>query len=191
MFQRFFLIFFICYLPIYIALLFLLKTKIAGYSAKQNVVSLLATSKKPWGTIFNISTVLYGLSSFILPICLLLALGINTLSVFGAILLLVTGIATILVGFFPMNISKYHELVSYLVFSSVIFTGIVFIPIYNLGNTFPPYMRLVNYGVIGITILLALSSYINKKTVSLLEWSSLIGTIGWNFLLAISLLSNV
>lgn len=179
---------FILYLPVYVFVLLLLKTKIKGYSARLNVVSLLATAKKPWGVVFNFSTILYGLLSFVLPVSLTLALGVSVLSVFGAFLLTLTGIATILVGIFPMNKKgKHHEIVSYLVFSSVIITGLAFIPIFNLNHIFPQYMKLVNIGVIGVTTLLAFFSYANKQTSSVLEWTSLIGTIVWNFLLAVSL----
>jgi hypothetical protein len=119
-------------------------------------------------------------------------LGVNILSIFGAFLLLTTGIATILVGIFPVNKNvKNHEIISYFVFASVIFTGLVFVPILKFGNIFLPYMQLVNYGIIGITALLALISYIYKRTFSVLEWASFIGTIGWNFLLSMSLLLKI
>ncbi|MFZ2522890.1 MAG: DUF998 domain-containing protein [Minisyncoccia bacterium] len=188
MFSKYFLLLFIIYLPVYVFLLFFLITKIKGYSTKSNVVSLLATAVKPWGPIFNFSTILYGLLSFAVPINLVLTLGVNTLSIFGALLLLTTGTATILVGIFPMNKSdRNHKTVNYIVFSSIIFTGLVFIPIFNLSNIFLPYMKLVNYGALGITVLHSLISHIYKRTSPVLEWSSLIGTIGWNLLLSISL----
>ena len=179
---------FICYLPVYLLLLFILKTKVRGYKINAHVVSLLATSDKPWKQIFNISTILYGLVSFVLPVTLLTLFGINTLNLIGAFFLVMTGLATTLVGVFPMDgIVKIHEWVSYFVFSSTTVTGVVFVLIFHNIAVFPELMTSLTYIVICLALLLGLNSLFRKKTSSFFEWTTLIGTILWNFALSVSL----
>ena len=43
-YEKYFLILFICYLPLYLTLLLYLRTKIQGYTVRQHMVSVLATS---------------------------------------------------------------------------------------------------------------------------------------------------
>lgn len=185
-----FLLAFIVYLPFYLALLFFLKSKISGYRIHTHVVSLLATSRPPWSTIFNGSTILYGTLSLALPISIFKILEVNTYNMLGVIFLISTAISTAMVGIFPMHRKKKeHSVVSYLVFSSVVLTGLVFIPVFQQNIIFSQYNQIMNYLVIGLTTFLVLNALFYKKANSLLEWLTLIGTIVWNILLSASFLA--
>jgi hypothetical membrane protein len=122
--QKLFLVLFICYLPVYLALLFYLKTKIQGYNMRAHMVSYLATSPEPWRSIFNASTILYGGLSFVIPISMGTILGSDRPVALGAAALLATGTATVLVGFFPMDRKlKLHKMAGFFAFCSVLLTG--------------------------------------------------------------------
>ena len=189
MFEKYFLILFICYLPVYLALVFYLRTKIEGYSMRAHMVSYLATSDEPWRSIFNASTILYGGLSLIIPFCLNTLFGQERPIALGAGSLLATGFATVLVGFFPMDRKlKIHNAVGFLAFFSVLFAGFAFLSIFNQGLLYSPLMEAINFAVIGTTLLLGLSLLLRRKVSSLLEWMAFLCTIAWNFLLATLLL---
>lgn len=190
--QKYFLILYLCYLPIYLAMLFYLKTKIEGYSMRVHMVSFLATSSEPWRSIFNASTVLYGGLSIVVPISLNTMLGQNRPVELGAAALLATGTATVLVGFFPMDRRlKVHNMVAFFAFFSALLTGFVFQSIFNDGLLQSSLMEGVNVAVIGITLLLGISLLLRRQESSLLEWIAFIFTIAWNFLLATLLLTQM
>lgn len=186
------LILFICYLPVYLALIFYLRSKIQGYSMRAHMVSYLATSDEPWRSIFNASTIVYGGLSVVVPITMKTMLGADALVALGAASLLGAGTATVLVGFFPMDRKlKAHNIVGFFAFFSALLTGIVFTAIFNHGLLFSPLMEFFNLVVIGTTLLLGLSLLFRRRESSLLEWILFICTIAWNFQLAIILLSRM
>jgi hypothetical protein len=190
--QKYFLILFIGYLPLYLVLLMYLKTKIHGYSMRDHMVSYLATSNEPWRSIFNASTVLYGGLSLIVPITLNKMLGTDRLVALGAASLLAAGTSTVLIGFFPMDRKlKIHNLIGFFAFLSVLLTGVVFSAIFYQGILFSPLMELINLVVIGTTVLLGISLLLRRQESSFLEWLSVLFTIGWNFLLAVLLLIQI
>jgi hypothetical protein len=189
---KYLLILFICYLPVYLALLIYLRTKIEGYSMRAHMVSFLATSNEPWRSIFNTATILYGALSFAVPISLSIRAGTNSWVALGTASLLATGTATVMVGIFPMDRRlKVHNVVGFFAFVSVLLTGIVFFAIFSKGLLFSPLMELVNFAVIGTAILLGLSLLFRRQESSLLEWICFICTIAWNFLLASLLLVRI
>jgi hypothetical protein len=156
------------------------------------MVSYLATSAEPWRTVFNGSTILYGVLSFALPASLYMRLGTNHQVALGTASLLVAGAATVLVGFFPMDRRiKVHNAVGFFAFFSAMLTGIVFFAIFYQGMLFSPLMELINLAVIGTTLLLGISLLVNKKISTFLEWMAFICTIAWNFLLAVLLLTRM
>jgi len=190
--QKYFLILFISYLPLYLVLLMYLKTKIQGYSMRDHMVSYLATSNEPWRSIFNASTVLYGGLSLIIPITLNTMLGTDRLVVLGAVSLLAAGTSTVLIGFFPMDRKlKIHNIIGFFAFLSVLLTGVVFSAIFYQGILFSPLMELINLVVVGTTVLLGISLLLRRQESSFLEWLSVLFTIGWNFLLAVLLLIQI
>ena len=190
--QKYFLILFIGYLPLYLVLLMYLKTKIQGYSMRDHMVSYLATSNEPWRSIFNASTVLYGGLSLIVPITLDKMLGTDRLVALGAVSLLAAGTSTVLIGFFPMDRKlKIHNIIGVFAFLSVLLTGVVFSAIFYRGVIFSPLMELINLVVIGTTVLLGISLLLRRQESSFLEWLSVLFTIGWNFLLAVLLLLQI
>jgi len=190
--QKYFLILFISYLPLYLVLLMYLKTKIQGYSMRDHMVSYLATSHEPWRSIFNASTVLYGGLSLIIPITLNTMLGTDRLVVLGAVSLLAAGTSTVLIGFFPMDRKlKIHNIIGFFAFLSVLLTGVVFSAIFYQGILFSPLMELINLVVVGTTVLLGISLLLRRQESSFLEWLSVLFTIGWNFLLAVLLLIQI
>jgi len=190
--QKYFLILFIGYLPLYLVLLMYLKTKIQGYSMRDHMVSYLATSNEPWRSIFNASTVLYGGLSLIVPITLDKMLGTDRLVALGAVSLLAAGTSTVLIGFFPMDRKlKIHNIIGVFAFLSVLLTGVVFSAIFYRGVIFSPLMELINLVVIGTTVLLGISLLLRRQESSFLEWLSVLFTIGWNFLLAVLLLIQI
>ncbi len=187
--EKYFLILFICYLPVYLALVFYLRTRINGYSMCAHMVSYLATSDEPWRSIFNASTILYGGLSIIVPISLNRMLGEERLVTLGAASLLATGVATILVGFFPMDRKlKIHNAVGFFAFFSALLAGFSFLSIFNQGPLYSPLMAGVNYAMVGITLLLGISLLLRGQVSPLLEWMAFLCTIAWNFLLATMLL---
>jgi hypothetical membrane protein len=187
--EKYFLILFICYLPVYLALVFYLRTKINGYSMRAHMVSYLATSDEPWRSIFNVSTILYGGLSFVVPISLNMMLGQDHPVTLGAASLLATGLATILVGFFPMDRKlKIHNAVGFFAFFSALLAGFSFLSIFNHGLLYSPLMEGINIAVIGITLLLGISLLLRRQESSFLEWIAFLCTIAWNFLLATLLL---
>jgi len=189
---KYLLILFIFYLPIYLALLIYLRTKIEGYTMRAHMVSFLATSCEPWRSVFNISTILYGVLSFALPISLRTMATANSWVSLGTASLLTAGTATVLVGFFPMDRRlQVHNAVGFLAFFSALFTGIVFFVLFSQGRLFSPLMELVNSAVIGATVLLGLSLLFHRQESSLLEWIAFLCTVAWNFLLAALLLTRV
>jgi len=188
MYLKFFLMLFAGYLPAYMILVFFLKTKIKKYTMRSHVVSLLATGRKPWGMVFNTTTALYGLLSIILPISVIWILGINIFTILGALSLLTVGWATILVGIFPMDKkAQTHELVSRISFVSVLLVGLIFLWIFN-SNNFMLIIKILNILIVIVTILLCINAAVKKRTNPVLEWLSFMGTIIWNFLLAVSFL---
>lgn len=190
--EKYFLILFIFYLPVYLALVFYLRTKIEGYSMRAHMVSYLANSEEPWRSIFNASTILYGGLSFVVPCSLNALFGQERPVALGAGSLLATGFATVLVGFFPMDRKlKIHNVVGFLAFFSALFAGFAFLSIFNQGLLYSPLMEAINFAVIGTTLLLGLSLLLHKKVSSLLEWIAFLFTIAWNFLLATLLLLNM
>ena len=190
--QKYFLILYICYLPLYFALLFYLKTKIEGYRMRDHMVSYLATSTEPWRSIFNASTVLYGGLSFVVPVSLNTLFGTDRLVVLGAASLLAAGISTVLVGCFPMDRRlKVHNVIGFFAFISVLLTAVVFTAILYRGILFSPLMELVNLAVLGTTVLLGLSLLLRRQESSFLEWLAVLFTIGWNFLLAVLIFSEM
>jgi hypothetical protein len=141
---------------------------------------------------FNISTLLYGLLSLALPVGVITLLGTNILTVLGAVFVGMTGFATMLVGMFPMTKeSKRHTYISYLAFLNVLLTATSFIFIFNRYVFFSPIMKLLCYWVIGTVVPLGLAEVYGDKKKSLLEWLAFVGTIAWNFGLALSLLTNI
>ena len=137
--EKYFLILFICYLPVYLALVFYLRTKINGYSMRAHMVSYLATSDEPWRSIFNASTILYGGLSIVVPISLNMLPGQDRLVTLGAAPLLATGLATILVGFFPMDRKlKIHNAVGFFAFLSALFAGFAFLFLFSQGLLYSP-----------------------------------------------------
>ncbi len=192
MHEKYLLILFICYLPVYLALVFYLKTKINGYSMRAHMVSYLATSDEPWRSIFNASMILYGGLSLVVPISLNMMLGQDRPVTLGAASLLATGLATILVGFFPMDRKlKIHNAVGFFAFFSALFAGFSFLSIFNQGLLYSPLMEGINFAVIGITLLLGISLLLRRQESSLLEWMAFLCTIAWNFLLATLLLTQM
>lgn len=188
---EFFLTIFAIYLPLYLGFLLYLNSKVKRYSIGKCVVSLLATAPKPWNQFFNLSTSVYGLLGTILPISLLFILNLNLLSVTGIFVLFLVCLSTILVGFFPMNKNlKKHERVSYVVFSTVFVVGMIFAYIFERNDIFPEMIQIINTWVIFNSILLFISFLMNKRADPnpLFEWMTLISTIIWNFILAISLI---
>jgi hypothetical protein len=189
---KYLLILFICYLPLYLVLLIYLRTKIEGYTMRVHMVSFLATSSEPWRSVFNASTTLYGVLSFAVPLSLKLMVKPDSWIALGTASLLAAGSATILVGFFPMDRRlKIHNAVGFLAFFSVMFTSISFFAIFNQGSLFSPFMEVVNFAVIGTTILLGLSLLFRRQESSLLESIAFLCTIAWNFMLAALLLIRV
>lgn len=187
-----FLFIFAGYLPVYLILVFYLQTKIKGYTTLSDTVCFLATAKKPWGPTFNVSTFLYGLLSLALPVGVITLFGINILTVLGAIFVGLTGFATMLVGMFPMSKEfKTHTYISYLAFLNVFLTAFTFIFIFNQNGSFSPVMNFLCYWVIGTVIPLGLAEFYGKKAKPLLEWLAFIGTIAWNFGLAVSLFIKI
>jgi hypothetical protein len=190
--QKYILILYICYLPVYLGLLFYLKTKVQGYSMRAHMVSYLATSAEPWRSIFNVSTILYGALSFVVPFTLNMMLGTDRLVALGAVSLLAAGTATILVGFFPMDRRlQIHNIIGFFAFFSVLLTGVVFSAIFYRGILFSPLMELINLAVLGTTMLLGLSLLFRRQESSFLEWVAMLFTITWNFLLAVLLLTQI
>jgi hypothetical membrane protein len=190
--EKYFLILFICYLPVYLSLVFYLRTKINGYSMRAHMVSYLATSDEPWRSIFNVSTILYGGLSFVVPISLNMMLGGDHPVTLGAASLLATGLATILVGFFPMDRKlKIHNAVGFFAFFSALLAGFSFLSIFNQGLLNFPLMEGFNVAVICITLLLGISLLFRRQESSLLEWMAFLCTIAWNFLLATLLLLSM
>lgn len=189
---KYLLVLYMCYLPLYLALVFFLRTKIQGYSMRAHMVSYLATSDEPWRSIFNASTIAYGGLSLVVPMSLNTISRANNLVTLGAASMLAAGTATILVGFFPMDRKlRIHNIVGFLAFFSVLLTGFVFFTIFNQGLLFSPLMELINIAVIGTTFLLGISLLIRRQVSSLLEWMAFICTIAWNFLLAFLLLTRM
>lgn len=189
---KYLLILFICYLPVYLALVFYLRSKIQGYTIRAHMVSYLATSEEPWRSIFNASTILYGGLSFVVPFTLNRLPGADTLVGLGAVTLLAAGVATVLVGFFPMDRKlKIHNVVGFFAFFSALLTGVVFMVIFDQGLLFSPLMELINFAVVGTTLLLGLSLLLRRQESSLLEWLSFVSIVAWNFLLASLLLTRV
>ena len=187
--QKYFLILFICYLPVYLSLVIYLRTKIQGYSMRAHMVSYLATSDEPWRSIFNAATILYGGLSFVVPITLNARLGPDHRVTLGTASLLATGFATILVGFFPMDRRlKVHNAVGFFAFFSALFAGFAFLSIFDRGLLYSPLMEGINFAVIGITLLLGISLLFRRQESSFLEWMAFLCTIAWNFLLATLLL---
>jgi hypothetical protein len=190
--QKYFLLLFICYLPVYLAVVFYLRTKIQGYSMRAHMVSFLATSTEPWRSIFNAATILYGGLSVVIPISLHKLLGTGHAVSLGSASLLATGTATVLVGFFPMDRKlKVHNMVAFFAFFSALFAGFVFQSIFNHGLLHSSMMEGVNVVVIGITLLLGISLLLRRQESSLLEWIAFLCTIAWNFLLAVQLLTQI
>jgi len=121
---KYLLILFISYLPIYLAILIYLRTKIEGYTMRAHMVSFLATSCEPWRSIFNVSTILYGALSFAVPISLKTMNAADSWVSLGTASLLSAGTATILVGCFPMDRRLHiHNAVGFMAFFSALFTG--------------------------------------------------------------------
>jgi hypothetical membrane protein len=190
--QKYFLILFICYLPVYLAIVFYLRTKIDGYSMRVHMVSVLATSSEPWRSIFNASTILYGGLSIVVPFTLRSLLGTGRPVELGTAALLATGTATILVGFFPMDRRlKVHNAVGFFAFFSALFAGFVFLSIFKHGVLYSPLMEGIDMAVIGITLLLGFSLLLRRQESSFLEWIAFLCTIAWNFLLATLLLLQI
>jgi hypothetical protein len=188
---KYLLILFICYLPLYLALLIYLRTKIEGYSMRAHMVSFLATSSEPWRSLFNAATILYGALSFAVPISLKTLVEANSWVGLGAASLLSAGTATVLVGFFPMDRRlKVHNAVGFMAFFSALFAGLVFFILFSQGRLFSPLMELVNFAVLVTTVLLGLSLLFHRKESSLLEWIAFLCTLAWNFLLAALLLTR-
>jgi hypothetical protein len=190
--QKYFLILFIGYLPVYLTLLLYLKTKIRGYSMRAHMVSFLATSNEPWRSIFNVSTILYGMLSLVLPASLNSMRGANTTVGWGTASLLAAGTATALVGFFPMDRRiKIHNAIGFLAFFSVLLTGIIFFTIFDQGTLFSPMMEFIDFAVICTTILLGTSLLLRRQESSLLEWLSFLCALAWNFLFSMLLLTKM
>ncbi len=190
--QKYFLILFICYLPIYLAVVFYLRTKIEGYSMRAHMVSYLAHSAEPWRSIFNAGTVLYGGLSIVVPITLRNLFGTGQPVELGTASLLAAGTATVLIGFFPMDRRlNVHNGIAFFAFLSALFTGLAFQSMFNHGLLRSSLMEGVNAVVIGITVLLGLSFLVRRQDSSLLEWIAFVCTVAWNFLLATLLLTQM
>jgi hypothetical membrane protein len=190
--EKYFLILFICYLPVYLTLVFYLRTKIEGYSMRAHMVSYLATSAEPWRSMFNASTILYGGLSLVVPISLNRIVGQGHPVTLGAAALMATGTATILVGFFPMDRRlKVHNTVGFFAFFSALFAGFVFLSIFSHGILYSPLMEGIDVAVIGVTLLLGMSLLLRRQESSLLEWMAFLCTIAWNFLLGSLLLMQM
>lgn len=190
--QKYFLLLFICYLPVYLAVVFYLRTKIEGYSMRAHMVSYLAHSAEPWRSIFNVSTSLYGGLSIVVPVSLHNLAGADQTVGLGASTLLATGTATILVGFFPMDRRlKIHNMVGFFAFFSALLAGFVFLSIFREGFLYSPVMEGINFAVIGTTLLLGFSLLLRRQVSSLLEWIAFLCTLAWNFNLAVMLLTQI
>jgi len=138
---------------------------------------------------FNVSTILYGALSFVLPFSLYSIHRSDLVVTRGVATLLGAGIATILIGFFPMDRQfKVHNIIGFLAFLSVLFTGGVFFTIFSQGMLFSPLMELINFAVFVTTFLLGISLLFRPEHSSLLEWVAFLCALAWNFLLASLLL---
>ncbi len=161
--QKYFLILFICYLPVYLAVVFYLRTKIQGYSMRAHMVSYLAHSTEPWRSIFNVSTILYGGLSIVVPVSLHNLSGTDQPVGLGAAALMAAGTATVLVGFFPMDRRlKIHNMVGFFAFFSVLLTSFVFLSIFRQGRLYSPVMEGINYAVIATTLLLGVEPPVSQ-----------------------------
>jgi len=189
---KYFLILFICYLPVYLALVFYLRTKIQGYNMHAHMVSYLSHSAEPWRSVFNVSTILYGVLSFALPVSLNIMLGTNQLVALGSASLIGAGAATVLVGFFPMDRRiRIHNIAGFTAFLSALVTGIVFSAIFHQGMLFFPPMQFVNLAVVTTMMLLGFSLLLRKQNSSFIEWLAFLCTIAWNLLLSVLLLTRM
>lgn len=189
---KYFLILFICYLPVYLALLIFLRTRIEGYTVRTHMVSYLATACQPWRSVFNGSMILYGALSYVLPASIIKLVGVDSLGFLGAASMLATGTSTVLVGIFPMdNQLKAHNAVAFLAFISLLLTGIVFNGLFQRDLPVSHVMQLVNFIVISMTLLFAISLLLRHRISSLVEWALVICTIAWNFLFSISILNGM
>lgn len=180
------------YLAFYFVLVIYLQTKIKKYSIRKDTVCYLATAKSPWGFVFNVSTLLYGLLSLSLPIAVIKLLGVNLLTALGSTFVALTGLATVLIGFFPMNkVPKAHTYISILAYLNVFLTATTFVFIFSRYSYFPAFMRFICYWVILTTIPMTLMAARKNGIYSLFEWLTFSGTIVWNFSLAVVLLINL
>jgi hypothetical membrane protein len=171
---------------------FYLRKKIDGYSMRAHMVSYLANSAEPWRSIFNAATILYGGLSIVVPISLYSLLGTAQPVTLGAAFLLATGIATVLIGFFPMDRKlKIQNRVGFFAFFSALLTGIAFLSIFSQGLLYAPLLEGINLVFIGTTLLLGISLLLRRQESSLLEWVTFLFTIVWNFLLATLLLAQM
>jgi hypothetical protein len=192
MFLEYFLILFICYLPAYLVLLVFLKRRYDGYAIRTHMVSYLATSPEPWRSVFNVATILYGVMSLVLPAALFSMPDEDLFRSLGAVFLLGAGVATILVGFFPMDRKlRIHNVVGFLAFLSVLLTGIVFSVIFRQGLFFSPVLFMINSAVILLAVLLVLSLLFRPQNSSILEWILMFCTIAWNFMLSMAILDRM
>lgn len=183
---------FIFYLPTYFIFLIFLSKKAEGYSIINCIISDLGQTSFNWSNIFNITTILYGILSLIIPYKLIIS-GINhSLLYLGIFGLFITSIATILVGLFPIDTKrKMHNIISYFVFGSVIFNGIVFVFIPHKVSIIPNYISYLSASVLAITGILITTKIkikIDSKYAPY-EWMCLLGTILWNLALASFLLT--
>lgn len=186
---KIFIIAFLIYQPIFLSNLLYLRTKITGYEIKRDVVSRLGTIERPFGFIFNISMVLYGLLGFSLPIYLFFKENNSADIIFGITATIIFSIGAILVGLFPMNTHKKgHTIASYVVFGGIFLEAVTFIPI--IYSHLQIRGLLMTFSVIS-AVLVAILAALNIKTKrnhSRTEWLSVIAEIAWNFLVCLAIL---
>ncbi|MBN1331978.1 DUF998 domain-containing protein [Candidatus Dojkabacteria bacterium] len=188
---KIFLAIFIIYQPITLFILIQLERRFQGYTIRRDVVSLLGTQEFPYGFIFNLNAVVYGLSALSLALAQYQLLERTLLNQIGFISLLVCCLATASAGIFPMHTRKIpHIISSYFVFGGIFMVAVSHIPIFY--QQIFSYSSLILYsGIVAITIVILLSSYLNKKLQhSLPEWMAIFFAILWNTSVSILMITN-
>jgi len=163
--------------------------KYPHYSFLLHTISKLGTGKSPQRKLFNLSTSIYGLYSFILPLFLLGSMKPTIQNFIGIGGLVIICISTALIGLVPEDRNlKLHMSVGYILFSSIILTSSYFLIVFfrNLA---------INNSIFNFTIFIlftalafAITQKVRPKLFPPIEWVLFVSLMFWNFFIGTYLL---
>lgn len=181
---------YIIYILFYLLALLILLYSNPNFSINKNTVSSLSILPKPKNIVFNILTSLYGILGLSSLVKFIISNEINLYIIVCSIFWLFICIGTFLIGIFPVNIDQSrHNIIAKLLFPCLLIVEVLFTLIFIVSTNYK-FVSVFGLLLFIITIILLIKAKNIKAGTkyAFWEWLTLIGTMIWNIIFALTLL---